>query len=206
MLFHWLFTTSLHWFAFVFSTLKTQSTTPGTESPTGSVCFYSNHFSVKAKKRRFAFMFHKGGKNGRKTIGKVTSTKTSSIEYLVFAWQTLPAGLCWWLSWFLVLYYIFLLTLLAQKDSPCCCILIFFANGEVYFYLLKTDSVIWLTSFISRGVMLCMMQWKTGVHNLQSMLTQSSYSLEARGSVWKFCKWKWTDKIHPKMIFFLSNL
>lgn len=34
------------------------------------------------------------------------------------------------------------------------------------------------------------MSWKSGVRNLQSTPTQSSYSLEARRSVWKCCKWK----------------
>lgn len=54
MLFQWLFTTSLRWFALVFSTLKPHWTTSETQSPTGSFFFffYSNHFSVEAKKRR----------------------------------------------------------------------------------------------------------------------------------------------------------
>lgn len=62
-------------------------------------------------------MFQKAKKKeGRKNIGTVTLIKILTIECIEFAWQSQPAGFCWWLCSFLVLYYIFL-TLVAFKRS-----------------------------------------------------------------------------------------
>lgn len=125
MLFQWLFTTSLHlWFALV--------------SPLWSLTQpLQKHYLPQAT--FFVFLFPKGKKEGKKTIGKVTSIKILTVECIEFAWQTQPAGLCWCLYSATVLY-ISINSCGLQKESSCCYILIFFAYGKVYFPLFKSDN------------------------------------------------------------------
>lgn len=82
---------------------------------------------------------------GRKNIGKVTSIKILMIECMAPAWQTQLAGLCCWLNWFLVLYYVVLLTLMAFRMSLPAAVSSSFLLTVKYIFLSSNQTMVYMS-------------------------------------------------------------